>query len=286
MKIGFLAMPLTCALISAAGAATVTMTPPDMTNKQTVKPSVQAPPNVPVQPQVQTEPLPELASPRVIEAKPKVIATPSAPVTQPKPQMAAKPKMVAAPTAQTKPQAAKPKVVEAPRVMDAKPKVAAAPSAPTAQTKTQTAAVPKVVAVPSTRAAQPQTKFQNRLVQRDVRHRRLAHRAPRPYAGTYRYAAAAPWHQWHAQWAPAAPIVAPGEEGLRIDDRGWTGGVGYAPEGGGGAGFVDGYGQVHFANGSENGPSYNSYGQSFQSNPSQAGPFQPRLMGGFAPSSR
>jgi len=265
MKIGFLAMPLTCALISAAGAATVTMTPPDMANKQTVKPSIQAPPNVPVQPQVRTEPLPELASPRVIEAKPKVIATPSAPVAQPKPQMAAKPKMVAAPSAQTKPQAAKPKVVAAPRVMDAKPKVVAAPSAPTAQ---------------------PQTKFQNRLVQRDVRHRRLAHRAPRRYAGTYRYAAAAPWHQWHAQWAPAAPIVAPGDEGLRIDDRGWTGGVGYALEGGGGAGFVDGYGQVHFANGSENGPSYNSYGQSFQSNPSQAGPFQPRLMGGFAPPSR
>lgn len=279
MKIGFLAVPLTCALISAAGAATVTMTPPDLEKKPAA--TVQAPPNVQpqVQPQVQlqprptirTEPLPELASPRVIEAKPKVIATPSAPAAQTKPQTAAKPKMVAAPL---------------PRVMDAKPKVVAAPSAPAAQTKTQTAAVPKVVAAPSTRAAQPQTKFQNRLVQRDVRHRRLAHRALRRYAGTYRYAAAAPWHQWHAQWAPAAPIVAPGEEGLRIDDRGWTGGVGYAPEGGGGGGFIDGYGQVHFANGSENGPSYNSYGQSFQSNPSQAGPFQPRLMGGFAPPSR
>ena len=82
-------------------------------------------------------------------------------------------------------------------------------------------------------------------------------------------------------------MSAPGyeAEGLKIEDRGWTGGVGYAPDGGGG-GFVDGYGQVHFANGGgENGPSYNSYGQSFQFNPSQAGPFQPRLMGGFAPSS-
>ena len=74
-------------------------------------------------------------------------------------------------------------------------------------------------------------------------------------------------------------------EGVRIEDRGWTGGVGYAPDGGGGGGFVDGYGQVHFANGGgvENGPTYNSYGQSFQFNPSQAGPFQPRSMGGFAP---
>jgi len=82
----------------------------------------------------------------------------------------------------------------------------------------------------------------------------------------------------------------PGYEapGLRIDDGGWTGGVGYAPEGGGGAGFVDGYGQVHFANGggAENGPTYNSYGQSVPFNPSQAGPFQPRLMGGFAPPPR
>lgn len=69
-------------------------------------------------------------------------------------------------------------------------------------------------------------------------------------------------------------------EGLRIDDAGWTGGVGYGSDGGGG-----GYGQAYFANGGglQNGPTYNSYGQSFQYNPSQAGPFQPRLMGGFAP---
>lgn len=104
-------------------------------------------------------------------------------------------------------------------------------------------------------------------------------------AGYYHYAAAAPWH---GQWRVAPPAPRYEVEGLRIDDGGWTGGVGYAPDGGGGGGgFVDGYGQVHFANGGgvENGPTYNSYGQSFQFNPSQAGPFQPRSMGGFAPPS-
>jgi len=42
---------------------------------------------------------------------------------------------------------------------------------------------------------------------------------------------------------------------------------------------------VHFGTGGsvENGPTYNSYNQSFQYNPSQPGPFQNRLMGGFAP---
>ena len=69
-----------------------------------------------------------------------------------------------------------------------------------------------------------------------------------------------------------------------IDDKGWTGGVGYNPEGGGGGGGGD-YGQVHFANGgsAQNGPTYNDYNQSFQSNPSVPGAFQNRLMGGLAP---
>jgi hypothetical protein len=114
------------------------------------------------------------------------------------------------------------------------------------------------------------------------------HRHRQVRSGYYRYAAAAPW-RWHEHWraAPNDGFIpgAPGyeAEGLSIEDRGWTGGVGTAADGGGG--FTDGYGQVHFANGgnAENGPSYNSYGQSFQYNPSQAGPFQPRLMGGFAP---
>ena len=102
-------------------------------------------------------------------------------------------------------------------------------------------------------------------------------------ARNYNYVAATPWHgPWRA--APMGYGPPPGvyeREGLRIDDGGWTGGVGYASDGGGGGG----YGQAYFANGGglENGPTYNSYGQSFQYNPSQAGPFQPRLMGGFAP---
>jgi hypothetical protein len=128
--------------------------------------------------------------------------------------------------------------------------------------------------------------------------RRMAYRAFHRYAdsGYYNYGAAAPViaHEWHGRWrvAPNGAII-PGpvppygsyQEGVSVDDRGWTGGVGTAPDGSGGGGFVDGYGQAHFANGGsvENGPSYNSYGQSFQFNPSQAGSFQPRLMGGFAP---
>ena len=89
--------------------------------------------------------------------------------------------------------------------------------------------------------------------------------------------------------SPQAYGPPPGYEdaGVQVDNNGWSGGVGYGGDGGGGggAGFVDGFGQVHFGNGGsvENGPTYNNYGQSFQYNPSQAGPFQPRLMGGFAP---
>jgi len=80
------------------------------------------------------------------------------------------------------------------------------------------------------------------------------------------------------------PPEAYDEAGLQLDRGGWSGGVGGDPEGGGGGG--GGFGQLHFNNGGneENGPTYNSYNQSFQSNPSVAGPFRPRLMGGFAPS--
>lgn len=71
--------------------------------------------------------------------------------------------------------------------------------------------------------------------------------------------------------------------GLQVDRGGWSGGVGGDPEGGGGGG--GGFGQLHFGLGGnqENGPTYNNYNQSFQYNPSQAAPFRPRLMGGFAP---
>lgn len=126
----------------------------------------------------------------------------------------------------------------------------------------------------------------------------------------YDYAAAAPVAMggWHGAWQVApndgqVPILAPAygpqaygpppdyygpPQDVAIDDRGFTGGVGYMADGGGGGGgggFVDGFGQVHFAQGgnTQNGPTYNDYNQSFQSNPSVAGPFQPRLMGGFAP---
>jgi hypothetical protein len=135
--------------------------------------------------------------------------------------------------------------------------------------------------------------------------RRVVHRAaPRRYAagGYYRYGGALPVmrQEWHEQWRAAPndafipgpampPPVAyyppppPVEYGMRVDDRGFNGGVG--AEGGDGGGGGGGYGQVHFGTGGsvENGPTYNSYNQSFQFNPSQAGPFQNRLMGGFAP---
>ena len=152
---------------------------------------------------------------------------------------------------------------------------------------------------------------------RMVRHHAQAHlmRAPIHMArrvfhryvdnGYYRDDAAAPViaQERHGQWRVAPddayiPGPVPGPmaygppppssypQGVQVDDRGWTGGVGAPPDGGGG--FVDGYGQVHFANGggAENGPTYNSYDQSFQFNPSQAGPFQPRLMGGLAPAKK
>jgi hypothetical protein len=115
------------------------------------------------------------------------------------------------------------------------------------------------------------------------------------YGGAYyHYTAAAAFHPaWHGPYqAPyGAPVIygpppSAYEQGLHVDNYGWSGGVGYAPEGGGGGGFVDGYGQVHFPTDAGNGPTYNSYNQSFQFNPSQPGPFQPRLMGGFAPSGR
>jgi hypothetical protein len=90
---------------------------------------------------------------------------------------------------------------------------------------------------------------------------------------------------WHGQWQPVpnSPVPPPPcncGEGLRIDQSGFTGGVGYmaAQEGG----FMDGYGVMHYG-GIGNGPTYNSYAQSFQFNPSRPGPFQPRMMGGAAP---
>jgi hypothetical protein len=146
-----------------------------------------------------------------------------------------------------------------------------------------------------------------------TRHaRRKASRRVARHAEYYDYAAAAPVRMggWHGAWRVArqgyvAPMAAPVYYGpppaygpppgygppppgyydseMGIDDRGFDGGVGYGYGDGGGGG---GFGQLHFGLGGsvENGPNYNSYNQSFQYNPSQAGPFQNRLMGGLAPS--
>jgi len=145
-------------------------------------------------------------------------------------------------------------------------------------------------------AAQP---FVKRAAPRPVMRRIARHYGG---SGYYSYRMAAPvMRRWHDEWrvapndafipgpAPMGPPMAyyppppPPEYGMRIDDRGLTGGVGDVSGGDGG-----GYGQLHFGNGGsvENGPTYNSYDQSFQYNPSQAGPFQNRLMGGFAPATK
>jgi hypothetical protein len=132
--------------------------------------------------------------------------------------------------------------------------------------------------------------------------RRMVRRPMHRYAegGYYSYSSAAPiiQREWHGEWRQAPndayipgprPMAyyapPPPYQGLQIDNRGWTGGVGGGEGGGGGGGGDGGFGQVHFGNGGsvENGPTYNSYNQSFPFNPSQAGPFQPRLMGGIAP---
>jgi len=166
-------------------------------------------------------------------------------------------------------------------------------SPPSVELKIQTRAQPKVIDAPAKPSLPAQAKApvqakadcpcncpQKSRRDTGARSVHARHHFAHARRGAYHYAAAAPvvWRQW------SGPVSAPGYEveGLRIEDRGWTGGVGYASDGGGGGG---GYGQAYFANGGsvENGPSYNSYGQSFQFNPSQAGPFQPRLMGGFAP---
>lgn len=143
-------------------------------------------------------------------------------------------------------------------------------------------------------------KVKPRHVEIPAPPRRMARRAVRRYA-YYSYRAAAPIYQrqWHGRWqvapndaylpgpAPVAYYAPPATvepQGLVIDQRGWTGGVGNEEGGGGGGG---GYGQVLLTTGanSQNGPNYNSYGESFQDNSSQARPFQNRLMGGLAPAS-
>ena len=112
------------------------------------------------------------------------------------------------------------------------------------------------------------------------RHAEIKPRQPaRHYAGSpYRYRDAMPVHWRDVTWQMVPGSAEP--QGLVIDQAGWSGGVGYGAEGEGGGG----YGQVLLVNGAgQNGPTYNSLGESFQSNPSTAHPFQNRLMGGIAP---
>ena len=249
MKVGLLAASLflTSGLVWAAAAATITMSPPDTQNKPAAK----------AQPSVQPPAASKVQPPVQAQSRPQ-------PLPQPEPPAAA------------------------PTVVEAAPKALAAPAKPPAeQPKTQTAAQTK----PDCPCNCPRDRPRDRKANRNE----AARPVPRYARGDdYRYGSAAPF-DWHGPWRVApngafipGPMAIYEMDGLRIEDRGWTGGVGYAPDGGGGGGFVDGYGQVHFANGGgvENGPTYNSYGQSFPYNPSQAGPFQPRLMGGFAPPSR
>ncbi|HET7083983.1 MAG TPA: hypothetical protein VFI23_04375 [Rhizomicrobium sp.] len=156
---------------------------------------------------------------------------------------------------------------------------------PAAPKPVPTQAAPKAEVKTEAKAECPCPKAQPAKTQTHaVRRRHYA-------GGSYRYADAVPFRPLWPQsagsdaYVPARNLAY--EQGLHIDEGGWTGGVGYGAEGGGGGGgYGDGYGQVHFANGAENGPTYNSYNQSFQFNPSQPGPFQPRLMGGFAPRSQ
>lgn len=125
-----------------------------------------------------------------------------------------------------------------------------------------------------------------RAASRPMPHRLVRHYAQR---APYSYQDAAPFHpqEWHGPWRATpndAYLPAPRRmvepAGLVIDQGGWSGGVGYGEEGGGGGG----YGQVLLANGnSQNGPTYNSFGESLQQNPSMPHPFQSRLMGGLAP---
>jgi hypothetical protein len=137
----------------------------------------------------------------------------------------------------------------------------------------------------------------NRHAVRHANHHHAHHYARRDYY-SYREAEEVRSDEWHGRWhaapndarfpgpppagyypPPAAPYCDCGE-GLHVDQGGWTGGVGYAAAQEGG--FMDGYGVMHFGS-AGNGPTYNSYGQSFQYNPSMPRPFAPRAMGGFAP---
>ena len=135
------------------------------------------------------------------------------------------------------------------------------------------------------------------IVPRRASRRNVYHDSQANY---YSYRAAAPLYprEWHGPWHvvpndAAIPGPAPvamayysapvhlGPPGLTIDQRGWNGGVGNEDEGGGVTGQV----LVITSANHQNGPSYNSYNQSLQENPSVPRPFQNQLMGRLAPTS-
>jgi hypothetical protein len=156
--------------------------------------------------------------------------------------------------------------------------------------------------------AKPAIQASTKIRARKARPARAAVHRPRGQAYAerfYNYWSAAPVSMtgWHGEWrqapddwvAPAAyasdaydgggyageggygPPPGYGEEaGLHIDRGGWSGGVGNFDGGGGGGG---GMGQAIIAQGGGglNGPTYNDYNQSFQYNPSHAGPWLNRV---------
>lgn len=164
----------------------------------------------------------------------------------------------------------------------------------------KTAPAPKAqAATPTKPPVTSKARSAKRLAARKAAARRAAIRhAKRQRANFYDYAAAEPVRSggWREEWlayrgmrdvryAPPPPPPPPtyDEPGLEIDPQGWTGGVGYGTSGD----FVDGYGMMHYGwNNRMNGPTYNSFQQSFQHNPSVARPFQPRRMGHPLPPAR
>jgi len=167
-------------------------------------------------------------------------------------------------------------------------KVICAP-APAAQAETKPAPVAKRVAGKPP-AAKP-AAIRPAPARRAARHRSHHYAERRDYYSYREVARDAEHGSWHQ--VPNDTMIPPPQAygphrycdctdraGLEIDRYGWTGGVGNTA---GAEVFVDGYGMVHYGR-SLNGPTYNSYGQSFPFNPSRR--FQPRVLGGFAPGAR
>jgi hypothetical protein len=100
--------------------------------------------------------------------------------------------------------------------------------------------------------------------------------APNDWVAPADYAGGDSGDAYAAGAAYGPPPAYAEEAGLHIDRGGWSGGVGNFDGGGGGGG---GMGQAIIAQGGGglNGPTYNDYNQSFQYNPSHAGPWLNRV---------